>query len=329
MWACSVRTQYVPFAVLELNPIASRELSPYMKANKGRLAASISLACLSFSVFASGCPDTERTQETSQGSTSVLTPDAPPPMPETPAQRALFRCEAFGDAFAESTTQLDATVAAYWNARDSIRERIEQQARLPEIESELAMAEDDNAEAYSANQSALAEFEEERGNELEAEVRLRYAERDVRNREATITTLEGLIEKTEPGTTPRLQLESRMAEARTMLSSAQSELREAEALSPAAKPTADRYQETERRVQTLRQTLSSLRQETDDQIWQAVERETSHLQDQISFLEQRVRLDQEQLVWAIREANALREPGGPICGWQSNRDGGAPFSIRG
>ena len=214
-----------------------------MNANKGRQASAMTVAC-AFGLFASGCPDPERTQERSREFTETLN-RASTPIPQTLAQQALSRCEAFGDALAESTAELDTVYVEYGNARDSIRERVEQQTRLSDLEGELESAEARNEEAYSDYQSALAEFEGEQGGERDAEARLLYAQRSVRNREATITTLEEMIAKTDPGTVPRLQLESRLAEAKTLLVSAQSEVLDVESFLAAARPPgSDGYQET-------------------------------------------------------------------------------------
>ena len=74
-----------------------------------------------------------------------------------------------------------------------------------------------------------------------------------------------------------------------------------------------RYSEARRLADELDAAMWALR---DEEIPQTVARETSTLRAQVEQLERQVRLDSELLGRTINEANALREPGGPICSWQ-------------
>ena len=101
-----------------------------------------------------GCPEPDSFQSTQQRQAIAesLSLDSRP-RDLSPAEQALARCEAAGDAYAETRAQHDAAVAEHGAAERAAAERSETDPRLVELRAQLREAwaeEDATAEAFDA-----------------------------------------------------------------------------------------------------------------------------------------------------------------------------------
>lgn len=178
----------------------------------------------------------------------------------TPAEEALTRCEAAGDAYRVSMSELESARAEYEEAANALRQRLIQETGLEHLKAEVSRLE--------------AEW-----NKAEHEIS---------------TMRENVLNEIRSGAYFIVGSFDRHFESRQEVKAARSRARQAR----------DRYE-------SMRQTAT----DGEDEIESVVVAGTEHFHPRIQRLDRRVSLDDELLRDAIREYNALREPGGPMCSW--------------
>ena len=228
------------------------------------------LAAALAAILSAGCPEPESEPDIEWARPERGTVLAPAQAPPSLAEEALARCEAMGDAYAESLAQLEAAVEGLRATDAAGREAVDQDPRLVELraQSKEAFEESQRAErAYDAVWDAAFGEEADRWN-----------------RERGIASGRVHYGQVSDMTLPRPDVQAAAARR--------------DAAKQAYGAVSDAY------FQRLNDQRAM------------IEGEIASLRERVASLEQRTRLDKEQLGWAIGEANALREPGGPICTWQ-------------